>query len=71
MLLGGETADVADDHLAVRGEFAAQGLVAQLGAETDGVHAALPQLDPRHVVGLQVVHRGAGRGEGEVGGGVD
>jgi hypothetical protein len=43
LLLGGEPADVADDQLAVRGEFAAQRLVPVVGAETDGVHAARPQ----------------------------
>lgn len=71
LLLGGEAADVADDELAVRGEFAAQRLVPQFGAEAGGVHAPRPQPHPGHTVCLQVVQGRAGRGEGEVGGRVD
>ncbi|EPJ36318.1 putative GDP-mannose-dependent alpha-mannosyltransferase [Streptomyces afghaniensis 772] len=70
LLLGGEPADVADDQLAVRGEFAAQGLVPAVGPETFGVDAARPQRDPGHTVRLQVAQGRAGRGEGEVGGAV-
>ena len=70
MLLGREAAHVSDDQLAVRREPPAQRVVTRVRPEPNGVHAPAPELYARHTVGLQVLQRGAGRGECAVGGAV-
>lgn len=65
MLLGGETSGVSDDLLPAGGEGAAEGFVAQSGAEPCGVHSARPQSHPGDSVVGEVALCG-GRGGARV-----
>ncbi|MGH3704380.1 MAG: hypothetical protein ACRDT9_07105, partial [Agromyces sp.] len=57
LLLGCQSADVADEHLAVRRHLATPGLVASAGGEAFGVDAATPEPEAIDAEGLELVDR--------------